>query len=276
MKQLLFLFITTLIPLSLFGQEEIVDRASNTIELGSGISPVWLSENIRTRSNSSNAGTINSIFPPAMYAAYTRTLSRQWDMTLQLGYKGLQNSYFSYQDSWQPYSNLGYVYEDTFLLRMNAMTVEADFKKFRYGNHGHGLYLFCGAGFSFVRTKINPSLTVHEIENENTSNPYIISTRENLPEWKQTEIFGTIQTGIGGNIRLSDILYLDLGLKFKYQIGPGRRAFGEVDYSADPTSTDKGNFSYSEEFRPVVQQLTRINTFRSYYLELYVKIGLAL
>lgn len=261
--------ILLLFPFCLFGQ-------NNNFEMGTGISPIWLTSNIKTRSNKSSAGTLNSVFPPAIYAAYTRPLSDKWDMTAQLGFKGLQNSFFSYQESWQPFSNFGYVYEDTFLLRMNAMTIETDFKKFRYGQHGNGLYLFCGAGATFVRTNVNASLTVHETENENTLNPYTVSTRENLPTWKQTAVFGTVQAGIGGNIRLSKLLYLDLGLKLKYQIGPGRNAFGEVDYSADPNTTDKSGFSYSEEFAPVVQQLTRINALRSYYLELYVKIGLSL
>ncbi len=197
-------------------------------------------------------------------------------MTAQMGYKGLQNSYFAYNDSWQPYTNLGYSYEDTFLLRMNAYTIETDFKKFRYGQHGQGLYLFVGAGATFVRTAVNPSLTVNRTENENTNNPYTVSTTENIPEWKQSSLFGTIQTGIGGNIRLTDQLYLDTGVKFRMQVGPGSNAFGEIDYSSNPSVTDKNNVDYKETFRPVVQHLTRVNAFRSYYLELYVKIGISL
>lgn len=276
MKNHFILAFILLISLTGFGQEEVVSIKKHFIEIGTGISPVWPSASIRTRSNKSSAETVNSVFPPAFYAAYTHPLLQQWDMTAQLGYKGLQNSYFAYNESWQPFSNKGFAYEDTFLLRMNAFTIDADFKKYRYGSHGHGLYLFCGAGATFVRTAVNPSLTVHETENENTDNPYTISTRENLAVWKQTAVFGTIQAGIGGNIRITNRFYVDTGVKFRYQIGPGSNAFRDIDYSSDPSITDKNNVDYEETFRPVVQHLTRVNTFRSYYLELYVKIGFSL
>lgn len=274
---LLLTVVYTLLLLSpAFGQEPSTFNHHQSLEFGTGITPNWVVSTISTKKKSSSASTESSIFPPAIYGAYTLGLNESWDFTAQIGFKGLQNSKLEIEEEWDPYSNYNYRYTDSFLFRMNALTVGTDFKKFRYGGHGKGLYLSIGAGMTFVGSKITPIFTTVKSETTNTSNAFVITTTETGNSWTQNSMTGSLSGGIGGHIHLFEAYYLDIGARATYHFLTNKDALRDLDYHSDPNKMDKDTYDYPSEFSGVVKSMARINSFRSYYLEVYVKIGLPL
>ncbi len=257
-------------------QEHSNPSNHSSFEVGIGVSPIWPISSILTRKGTTSGKTMGSVLPPAFYCGYTLGLSEKWIFTAQLGFKGLQNSTLVFKEEYNPYANMGYQYLDSFFFRMNAFTVEGNFKKFRYGGHEKGLYFSIGTGLTAVSNTILPEFTTIYTEDTNPDNPLVVTTTENRTTWNQKVINGFITGGIGGHVKIHSIAYLDLGIQTRIHFGAGKDAFRNSEYSSDPSVIDKSNYDYATEFRDIVKRMTRINCFRSYYLEAYVKIGFSI
>lgn len=255
-------------------QEDEKPFSRHSFELGLGVSPVWPDIRIKTSSKSVIGITEKSVFPPAIYFCYSSNIGSLWDFNSQIGFKGLQNSSLIFKDLQQPYSNIEYEYLDTFALRMNAMTLETSFKKFRYGAHGKGLYLFAGAGMTFIRTQVYTSFTEVYRESTNPDNIFEEFTTTRIEPWSKMTVTGSISGGIGAQLSYRELGYVDFGCRMNYHINTNEDVYKSLDYNSNPDQTDKENYDYQTEFGSIINRMARTNALRSYFIEFYVKIGI--
>lgn len=261
---------------SIFAQEELNGQNNGFLEFGIGLAPPAPVAKIKTDYSKARATTLATMFPPSMYCGYTMKLSEKWDFTAQIGFKGLPNSILRFENEWNPYGNVTYTYIDSFLFRMNAATVEGTFKKFRYGSHGKGLYLFAGAGCTVVGTRVHPIFTSTYREHTVDNNALEIVTTEKREAWSQLVVNGSGRLGLGGQFKVMKSMYLDLGCQLNYHLVVGKKSIRDANYSSNPNTLDKDTYDYPTEFHEIVNYITRAATLRSYYFEIYAKIGLPL